>query len=147
MSCQNAQKNVRLAANILPSKECNDSIEMPAQYGNGQLRTHVPAHSNLTSHHKFRRGSLLPAATKSLGNIDVCDLCRSEWQSGRMVSPGQGRPTKASGRLKTTSVMQTLSGLFGRLSQGESDFTLPPEGSSEGRVGLILPPAHLKNTV
>ena len=41
--------------------------------------------------------------------------------------------------------MQTLSGLSGRLSQGESDFTLPPGGSSEGRVGLILPLA--KNIV
>jgi len=37
-------------------------------------------------------------------------------------------------------VTQTLSGLSGRLSQGESDFTLAPGGSSEGRVGLILPP-------
>jgi len=41
--------------------------------------------------------------------------------------------------MKTTSVMQTLSGLSGRLSQGESDLTLPLGGSSEGRVGLILP--------
>jgi len=39
----------------------------------------------------------------------------------------------ASGRMKTTSVMQTLSGLSGRLSQGESDFTLPQGGSSEAR--------------
>jgi len=31
--------------------------------------------------------------------------------------------------------MQTLSGLSGRLSQGESDFTLPPVGSSEARGG------------
>jgi len=42
---------------------------------------------------------------------------------------------KASGRLKTTRVMQTLSGLAGRLSQGESDFTLPLGGSSEARGG------------
>jgi len=49
------------------------------------------------------------------------------------------RSAKASGRLKTTSVMQTLSGLSGRLSHGKSDFTLPPAGSSEGRGGLILP--------
>jgi len=42
---------------------------------------------------------------------------------------------KASGRLKTTGVMQTLSGLSGRLSQGESDSTLPPGGSSEARGG------------
>jgi len=43
--------------------------------------------------------------------------------------------------LKTTSVTQTLSGLSGRLSQRESDFTLPygRVERSEGRVGLILP--------
>jgi len=46
---------------------------------------------------------------------------------------------KASGRLKTTSVIQTLSGLSGRLSQRESDLNLPPGGSSEGRVRLFLP--------
>jgi len=41
--------------------------------------------------------------------------------------------------------MQTLSGLSGRLSQGESDH--PPSGRverSEGRVGLILPLALLQ---
>ena len=42
---------------------------------------------------------------------------------------------KANSRLKTTSVMQPLSGLSGRLSQRESDFTLPPGGSSEARGG------------
>ncbi len=42
---------------------------------------------------------------------------------------------KANGRLKTTGVMQPLSGLSGRLSQMESDFTLPPGGSSEAREG------------
>jgi len=36
--------------------------------------------------------------------------------------------------MKTTSLMQTLSGLSGRLSQGESDFTLPKGGSSEAVV-------------
>jgi len=35
--------------------------------------------------------------------------------------------------LKTTSVMQTLSGLSGRLSQRESDLTLPPGRSIEAR--------------
>jgi len=37
--------------------------------------------------------------------------------------------------MKTTSVMQTLSGRSGRLSQGESDLNLPPGGSSEARGG------------
>jgi len=43
--------------------------------------------------------------------------------------------------MKTTSVMQTLSGLSGRLSQGESDFR-PPSGRverSEKRVVFNLP--------
>ena len=43
--------------------------------------------------------------------------------------------TKANGRLKTTSVIEPLSGLSGRLSQRESDVTLPPGGSSEARGG------------
>ena len=37
--------------------------------------------------------------------------------------------------MKTTSWMQPLSGLLGRLSQGESDVTLPPGGSSAARGG------------
>ena len=54
------------------------------------------------------------------------------------ATPGAGfaiRAVELSGRLRTTSVMQTLSGLSGRLSQGESDLTLPPGGSSEARGG------------
>ena len=44
---------------------------------------------------------------------------------------------KASGRSKTTSVMQTLSGLSGRLSQRESDLNLPPGRSSEAGFELV----------
>ena len=49
---------------------------------------------------------------------------------------------KASGRLKTTSVMQTLSGFTGRLSQGESDFTHPPGGSSEATLIVAFGQQH-----
>ena len=42
---------------------------------------------------------------------------------------------KASGRLKTSSVMQTLSGFSDRLSHRESDFNPPPGESSEARGG------------
>jgi len=44
--------------------------------------------------------------------------------------------------MKTTSVMQTLSGFSGRLSQEEHDFTIPQGGlieRSEGRVVFHLP--------
>jgi len=37
--------------------------------------------------------------------------------------------------MKTTSVMQILSGLSGRLSEGASDFTIPQGGSCEARGG------------
>jgi len=46
--------------------------------------------------------------------------------------------------MKTISVMQTLSGLSGRLSQGESDFTLPQGGSSKRGAGSFQSAARLR---
>ena len=47
--------------------------------------------------------------------------------------------------MKTTSLMQTLSGLSGRLSQGESDFTLPREGRAKRWAGSFQSAARLSS--
>jgi len=53
---------------------------------------------------------------------------------------------KASGRLKTTSVMQTLSGLSGRLSQRGSDLN-PPPGMVEREEGVTHSAASLNDAL
>ena len=71
-------------------------------------------------------------------SVDARVAWRFRYSQCRTFSAGAsfaGSYFKASGRLKTTSVMQTLSGLSGRLSQSESDLNLPPGGSSEARGG------------
>ena len=86
----------------------------------------------------WKRDPKLPKPGKVLehlvGTLLVVRNDRSD-VANLLVSKACDAYSKANGRLKTTSVMQPLSGLSGRLSLRESDFALPPGGSSEARAG------------